>query len=231
MLNPDRVRAITIDLDDTLWPVQPTLERAHDSLCRWLDARAAGAATLLRDSDFVATARLDAAARQPSLSHDVGAMMRQLIASALAHARADPGLAQPAFALYYQQRQQVSLFPDAEPTLAYLAQRYPLVALTNGNADIRVIGLGDYFLTSIGAGDVGAAKPDAAIFQAAAAAAHVEPTQILHIGDDPYMDGLGALQLGMQMTWINRGQVPWPFAGGPLPQLVVRDLSQLRQWL
>lgn len=231
MLNTRRVRAISIDLDDTLWPVRPTLERAHDSLCRWLDARAPGAAALLRDRDFVAAARQGMALRQPSISHDVSAMRRQLIAGALAQAGADAALMEPAFALYYAQRQQVTLFADAEPALAHLARRYRLVALTNGNADIHAIGLGRYFHASISATDVGAAKPDAAIFRAAADAVGARPKEILHIGDDPHMDGLGALQSGMQMAWINRAQAAWPFASGPQPQLVTHDLEALRQML
>ena len=40
MLNPAQVRAITLDLDDTLWPILPTLERAEARLQSWLDAEA-----------------------------------------------------------------------------------------------------------------------------------------------------------------------------------------------
>lgn len=231
MLKPERIRAITIDLDDTLWPVRPTLERARNSLYGWLQVRAPGAALLLQDRSFVAAARRSIAQQQPAITHDVGAMMQQLIACALKHAHADAALMQPAFERYYQQRQQVTLFADTEPALAYLAPRYRLVALTNGNADVRAMGLGHYFQASISAIDVGAAKPDAAIFQAAVAAVQVQPEQVLHIGDDPHMDGLGALQFGMQMAWINRTQADWPFARGLRPHLVARDLAVLQQWL
>ena len=31
-----RIRAITLDLDDTLWPVWPTIERAEGALAGWL---------------------------------------------------------------------------------------------------------------------------------------------------------------------------------------------------
>lgn len=231
MLDTQRVRAITIDLDDTLWPVQPTLVRAHGSLQDWLATRAPGAAVLLRDRSFVAAARRAIAQQDPATRHDVSAAMQQLIACALKHAHADPALMQPAFQLYYRQRQHITLFADAEPALAHLARRYPLVALTNGNADVRAMGLGHYFRASISAMDVGAAKPDAAMFEAAAAAADVAPEQVLHLGDDPEMDGLGALRFGMQMAWVNRARAAWPFAHGPRPQLVIKDLAALQEWL
>ncbi|HNI85823.1 MAG TPA: type VI secretion system ImpA family N-terminal domain-containing protein, partial [Ottowia sp.] len=34
-----RIRAITLDLDDTLWPVWPTIARAEDALRAWLHTR------------------------------------------------------------------------------------------------------------------------------------------------------------------------------------------------
>ena len=231
MLNVKRVQAITIDLDDTLWPVRPTLEQAYGALLDWLQEQAPGAAMLLNDRSFVTAARKAIARQQPSVMHDVGAVMRQMIASALHHARADMALTEPAFALYYAQRQRVTLFDDALPALEHLAQRYRLVALTNGNADIHAIGLTRYFEASISAADVGAAKPEAAMFEAAAAAMQVQPEQILHVGDDPRMDGMGALQLDMQMVWINREQADWPYARGRRPHLIAPDLSTLRQWL
>ena len=36
MLNVSRIRAITLDLDDTLWPIWPTIERAEKVLHEWL---------------------------------------------------------------------------------------------------------------------------------------------------------------------------------------------------
>ena len=41
MLDRLKVRAITLDLDDTLWPIWPTIARAERQLQDWLRARAA----------------------------------------------------------------------------------------------------------------------------------------------------------------------------------------------
>jgi putative hydrolase of the HAD superfamily len=92
----------------------------------------------------------------------------------------------------------VTLFEDALPALEFLAARYPLVALTNGNADVQRIGLGRFFHASINAREFGVGKPDPRIFHAAAGAMDVMPERVLHIGDDATLDALGALNAGMQ---------------------------------
>ena len=49
-----RIRAISIDLDDTLWPVWPAISRAEQVLLDWLHTHAPATAAALRD---VAAAR------------------------------------------------------------------------------------------------------------------------------------------------------------------------------
>ena len=46
MLDPSQIRAITLDLDDTLWPIWPTIHRAEEVLLLWLKERAAKTAQL-----------------------------------------------------------------------------------------------------------------------------------------------------------------------------------------
>ncbi|MDB5930798.1 MAG: HAD-superfamily hydrolase subfamily variant 3, partial [Polaromonas sp.] len=40
MLDLTLVKAVTLDLDDTLWPIWPTIERAEKALNGWLAAHA-----------------------------------------------------------------------------------------------------------------------------------------------------------------------------------------------
>jgi putative hydrolase of the HAD superfamily len=40
MLNLSKIQAITLDLDDTLWPVWPTIARAEVVLHDWLEVHA-----------------------------------------------------------------------------------------------------------------------------------------------------------------------------------------------
>ena len=46
MLDVARIRAITLDLDDTLWPIEPTIRRAESTLQAWLSQHAPATAAL-----------------------------------------------------------------------------------------------------------------------------------------------------------------------------------------
>lgn len=227
MLDVARIRAITLDLDDTLWPVWPTIERAEGRLRAWLDVHAPRTATLARQPQAAARARQAVLAAQPGIAHDLGAIRREAIRELLRQAADDPGLAEPAFEVFHAERQRVALFDDALPALDFLSARFPIVALTNGNADVERVGIGRYFHAAVSAAATGVGKPHPRIFEAGAQAAGALPGQVLHVGDDPHLDGVGALATGMQMAWINRADAPWPQDGGGRPQAVVRDLEAL----
>lgn len=227
MIDVARIRAITLDLDDTLWPVWPTIERADRAMRAWLHARAPAAAALAADRTAVAAARHTVVQTRPDLAHDLGGIRRECVRQLLRAAGDDPALAEPAFEVFYAERQRVTLFDDARPALDFLAARYPLIALSNGNADIGRVGLASFFHAAVAAGDLGVAKPDRRIFQAGASAAGVHPSQVLHIGDDPYLDAAGALAAGMQCAWLNRAGQIWPTELPETPNTVVRDLTGL----
>ncbi|HEY1393753.1 MAG TPA: HAD family hydrolase, partial [Methylibium sp.] len=144
------IRALTLDLDDTLWPIWPAIERAEAVLHAWLAAHAPatagryGIAALRELCDAVGRSRGDWA-------HDLSALRRESLRLALADAGDDPALAEPAFECFFAERQKVDLFDDVLPALERLASRYPLLALSNGNADIARIGLARYFRGSLSA--------------------------------------------------------------------------------
>ncbi|MBN8558797.1 MAG: HAD hydrolase-like protein [Burkholderiales bacterium] len=71
----------------------------------------------------------------------------------------------------------------------------------------------------------------ARIFRAAAQAAGVAESEVLHIGDDPQLDGHGALASGMQMAWVNRAGTPWPDDVAGQPHAEVGELAALCAWL
>ncbi len=210
MLELQRIRAISIDLDDTLWPIWPTIERAEKVLHEWLARHAPMAAALLSTPQALREIREHMTQHRPELKHDLSALRRESIRLALHRAGESPLLAEPAFELFFAERQRVILFDDALPALEFLAGRFPMVSVSNGNADVGRIGLARFFRASINMCDVGVGKPDARIFHAAAGAADVRPDEVLHIGDDVLLDVLGARNAGMQTAWINRSEALWP---------------------
>jgi putative hydrolase of the HAD superfamily len=91
-----------------------------------------------------------------------------------------------------------------------LAARYPLVGLSNGNADVFRTAAGPYFKASVSARLFGVAKPDTRIFHAAAAQLNLTADAVLHVGDDVTTDVLGAMNAGMQTAWVNTQDHEWP---------------------
>ena len=225
MLELGKIKAITLDLDDTLWPIWPTIERAEHVLRGWLTERAPMAAALFADPAALRDIRDHVADQRPEIKHDMSAVRRESIRLALYRAGEDPLLADDAFEAFFAARQQVELFEDARPALEFMAARYPVVSLSNGNADLQRIGIAQYFRAAVSARDFGIGKPDPRIFVAAAGAADVRPEQVLHVGDDATLDVVGALNAGMQAVWLNRGDHQWPHE--QQPDVTVKDLRQL----
>ena len=226
MIDTARVAAITLDLDDTLWPVMPTLVRAEALLGDWLATRAPQTASLFADTARRLALRQEVLALHPEYQHDLSFQRLRALTLGLAREGEDTSLAEPAFAVFFAARQQVDLYPQAAEVLQRLSARYPLLAVSNGNADVVRVGLGAYFSGSVSARDAGVAKPDPRIFHAAAAHLGCTPQQVLHVGDDHAADVVGAAQAGMQAVWLRHPTATEP----PISthaHLVVDDLRHL----
>src|SRR6476620_932808 len=119
MLDIARVKAITLDLDDTLWPSWPTIERAEHVLHAWLTEHAPMAAVLFSSPAALREIRNHVAAQRPEIRPDLSAVRRESIRVALHRAGEDPLLAEPAFEAFFAARQQVELFGDAKAALEF----------------------------------------------------------------------------------------------------------------
>lgn len=222
------IRALTLDLDDTLWPIWPAIERAEAALQVWLAEHAPNTAAryplqtmrALRDS---------VAAAHPHLQHDLSAQRRLSLEHALRDCDDDPACAESALVVFYAARNRVDLFEDTLDGLIRLGRRFPLAALTNGNADLAMIGLQEHFVFQLGAREHGAAKPDPSIFLAACERLGCAPAEVLHIGDDPELDVIGAHRAGLRTVWINRRNETW--AHPERPDCIAPDLHTLADWL
>jgi HAD superfamily hydrolase (TIGR01549 family) len=225
MLDISKIRAITLDLDDTLWPIWPAIERAEKTLACWLEQQAPGAAAVFADPHARLAVREQVARTRPEIGHDLSALRRESIRLALHQAGEETDLAEPAFEIFFAERMRLDLYDDALPALVALAGRYPLVAVSNGNADVGRVGLGAFFTAALSAREFGVGKPDPRIFHAAASAAGVAANEVLHVGDDASLDVLGALGAGMQTVWVNRVDHLWSHA--EQPHATVTNLTEL----
>lgn len=90
MLELSRIRAITLDLDDTLWPVMPTIERAEAVLQAWLAEHAPATARHLSHADTRRAVRAQVNRELAHLAHDFTALRRAAIRLALQQAGVPP---------------------------------------------------------------------------------------------------------------------------------------------
>ena len=109
MLDISKIKAISIDLDDTLWPIWPTIERAERVLHDWLTGHAPMAAALFSSPTALREIRDYMAANRPDLKHDLSAIRRESIRLALYRAGEDPLLAERAFDVFHAERQPSTL--------------------------------------------------------------------------------------------------------------------------
>lgn len=225
-----KVSAISFDLDDTLWPFGPAVERAEATLHAWLLEHAPDTARILPTRQALSQLRAEYERSRPDLVNDYRALRIGSIRLALERAKEDVDLAEHAYRVFFSARQQVEFYDDVRPALAWLSARFPLVAVTNGNADLRLTGGSEFFRDTFSAGALGTAKPEPGIFHAAARAANVHPAELLHVGDDFHLDVLGALNAGLQAAWLVRRNHPEMERLEPdtrSPHLTIHDLSML----
>jgi HAD superfamily hydrolase (TIGR01509 family) len=220
-----RTAAICLDLDDTLWAIAGVIERAELAMLDWL-AQRYPRVTEIHDVHSMRAVRQRVAADFPAMQHDLSFLRRQALAWHAREAGYPAQLADEAFEVFYAARNQVEVFADVVPALDRLRTRFRLMTLSNGNADLRIIGLAHYFERTLAARDAGAAKPDRRIFEAMLSAAGLQAWQVLYVGDDPHADVRGARDAGLHVAWVDRFGRSWPQELAP-PALTVRDLGEL----
>jgi putative hydrolase of the HAD superfamily len=223
------LRAICLDLDDTLWDLPPVLQRADRAFHAWLGVHYP-AITERHSVTSLQALRTQVVDDFPERRHDVGALRRELYGRLAREAGYGPAMVAAGFAEFQRLRNAVTPFADVVPALERLARRHRLVALTNGNADLDIIGLDGYFSRVYTAAALGVAKPEAAVFAAVCADLDLPPATVLHVGNDPENDVLGPARAGLPAVWMNRTGSRWP-GDAATPLHTVHDLGELADWL
>lgn len=221
------LKLVTFDLDDTLWDVAPVMHNAEARLRDWLAREAPRLGPIPIEHLWAIRARLLAA--EPALKHRLSELRRRILLQALLEAGYPDAeaahLAEGGFQVFLAARHEVDFFPDVHATLEHLANQFILGVITNGNADVRRLGLADYFRFAVSAEAMGVGKPDPAPFTQALAHAGVTAQESAHIGDHPGDDIAGAQACGFRAVWFNPRGLIW--GEGPPPCAEVRRLREL----
>ena len=223
------IQAITLDLDDTLWPVAPTIAGAERDLLDWLLSHAPKTAELTQQAEVKQAIRQVVVAKNTTKVHDLGYLRCEVIRETMRQAGDDPQLADQAYEVFNAARQRVTLYDGVAEALARLSAKYRLVAISNGTADVFVTPAGPYFHAAFKAHEAGVAKPDAKIYQLATSHLALDAGQVLHVGDDAHADAWGAREAGFHSVWINPQGHPWTH-DSPQPW-TVRHLTEVADHL
>ena len=221
----ESINVISFDLDDTLWPGLPTILRAEKLLYQWLSENVS-AITDKYEIEQLREFRLQLAKDNPELCHDLSRLRVRSFECLAMELSLDEAWIMPAFDVFYQARQKVTLFDDVKPVLDELKKDYQLVSLTNGNADADKTGVGHWFDHSLNSASVGKMKSQPEIYQQAQQLASIDASQMAHIGDDPIQDVTGANAAGVYSIWLNRNDEKWPLQDNQ-PDAVISTLHEL----
>ncbi len=225
---PHTFKVLSFDLDDTLWPVRPVLIAAEKTVNQFLQHHCPQLFQRF-DQEAIIQRRIDLHKQRPDLHHQISQLRKESIFSLIrdcGYSEAEAHrLAEQAFELFIDARHKVRLYEGVEETLAILKERFQLVALTNGNADVMRLDISHLFDFSIKAEDINSSKPAAPHFELTLREFDIAAHEMLHVGDNPEHDVLGAQQLGIPCAWINANGDPWPH--DQAPDLVLDSVTEL----
>jgi putative hydrolase of the HAD superfamily len=208
------IRAVTFDAAGTLIAPREPVGRTY--------ARLAGEVGIVADPITVDAAFRTAFRQAPPLAFPALPASARAAAErqwwrAVVHAALGAPPEDPAFATcfdglfaHYARAAAWLVFPDVTPALMALRARGLRLGVVS-NFDRRLpglldeLGLGAAFDAIVWSTEAGAAKPAAAIFDAAAARLGIAVADMCHVGDDPETDLAGAERAGAVGVLLDRG--------------------------
>lgn len=222
------IRAISFDLDDTLYDNRPVIEHAE----RWMVAhmRDRYLETAMFDRAWWQRLKLQIQREQPALADDVSLCRRMLLQRGLMEGGMAEAVArqeaESVFDHFLEVRSQVAVPETTHKVLSALAQKYPLVVISNGNVLLERLGLDGHFQHVLKAGGGFRMKPAPDLFHDMARRLGLPPSQILHVGDDVTTDVAGAVHNGYRSAWLNDVGQDWHTLR-ILPDVMLTRLEQL----
>ncbi|MDC9720629.1 MAG: HAD family hydrolase [Gammaproteobacteria bacterium] len=205
------IKVITFDLDDTLWAINPVIDKANQRMLDWMNSHAPKFSQTYNHQG-IDQLREEIVANKPHLKNDLSQIRVALIQLGLSRCgyEASERLAQQAFDVYFSARNDVDLFAGTEAQLSALKKTYQIGALTNGNADLEQVGIDHLFDFYFNSAQIGVSKPHPDFFTKALEHTGLSAECFIHIGDHPQHDIAGAQTMGMRTIWMNPEQKSWP---------------------
>ncbi len=215
MIQPD-IQAVFFDAGGTLFETRGSVGEIYSRAARQYGIQADPAtvqAAFLRHFRSQPPLAFPPGTPEAELHHLEKEWWRRLVQQVLAEHGEFPQFAEFFDDLYEFFRTSAAwqLFAETVPTLAALKARGLRLAIIS-NFDSRLddllpaLEIAHYFDAVYISSRVGAAKPDAAIFQAAVAHSEIKAAQAIHIGDSLREDTQGATAAGLRAVLLDRNQ-------------------------
>lgn len=221
-------KAISFDLDDTLYDNRPVIKQAEIDFLAYLNTTYPALAQLderkwLLYKDLLAK-------EDPELKQDVS-LWRKAIIKRVMVVYGIPEVnaikyTKVAFDKFLLLRSNFTVPYQSIELLEQLAKNYPVIAITNGNVNIKQIGLEGKFKFILKAGNGLNSKPHIDLFKQAAKQLDIKIEEILHVGDNLITDVYGAQNNYAQAVWFNPEQTSLNGAK-LLPSMEISDLKSL----
>ena len=100
------------------------------------------------------------------------------------------------------------LYPEVLEVLEKSSPRFPLAVVSNFDGRLRMIlehhGVSKFFQHVFLSSELGADKPDPEIFRRALSLVHLNPNEVLHVGDEPERDWKAATAAGLSIFPLDR---------------------------
>lgn len=197
--------ALSFDLDGTLYENQRVIMKAEQQLETFIQNQHPCLSHFqLSDLNQL---RQELRLREPTIYHDTTKWRWRAIYLSLRKKNINSTTAticaNSAIQNFLFWRSSIDIPIETHTTLASLGDQYPMVAITNGNADLTILGLAKYFKFILKAGLDGRPKPYGDMYHLAKNLLRVEARKILHVGDDLRTDVAGAFLVGFQTCWLN----------------------------
>lgn len=199
------IRCVVFDLDDTLWECDSLIHNAELATYNWLSTHYPRITKGYTFSDLIQH-RINFISYYPHLHYNFTVLRKLWLAHLADEAGYSRALVDPTFMTFWLARHQVQWFEGVLPTLSTLAQEYQLGVISNGNADVYHLGMGEIFSFVHNSSHAGVAKPHPAIFQQALQKANCPAEAAVYVGDSLVNDIAGAQAVGMRTIWFRQLQ-------------------------
>jgi len=192
-----------------LWDCASVIEHAERQLYAWFTQHAADVVAE-HGTRTVMQKRAAVVAEYPHLAHDMSLLRHKIIEVLLQEAGYPAVLADRAYDVFYQARSEVTLYEGAEAVLSALSEKYQLAVITNGNANLELIGLAPFFVHIQRATTEKPPKPHPHMFQCCLDELKIPASALVHIGDNCETDVGGGQAIGARTVWFNQSSMTWP---------------------